>query len=59
MKHMPQIAFYAAAAILLVGSMVSRSGSSGHSRAAVSLSMESGHVSFRAELGAALLALRL
>lgn len=58
MKHMPQFAFYAAVAILLVGSMLSRSGPSGH-RAAVSLSMESGHVSFRAELGAAILALRL
>lgn len=58
MKHMPQFAFYAAVAILLVGSMINRPGHSGH-RAAVSLSMESGHVSFRAELGAALLALRL
>ncbi|HEY1124450.1 MAG TPA: hypothetical protein VGE65_02365 [Sphingobium sp.] len=58
MKHMPQFAFYAAVAFLLVGSMLGRSGPSGH-RATVSLSMESGHVSFRAELGAALLALRL
>jgi|EndMetStandDraft_4_1072995.scaffolds.fasta_scaffold136249_3 hypothetical protein len=59
MKHMPQFAFYAAVAILLVGSQLSRWGSADHRRATLSLSMESGHVSFKAELGAALIALRL
>jgi predicted small integral membrane protein len=59
MKHMPQIAFYAAVAILLAGSLVGRLDAPDHHRAALSLSMESGHVSFKAELGAALIALRL
>jgi hypothetical protein len=59
MKHMPQFAFYAVVAILLVGSQLSRANAPGHHRAALSLSMESGHVSFKAELGAALIALRL
>lgn len=58
MKHMPQFIFCAGIAILLVGSQLSRWDSADRHRAALSLSMESGHVSFKAELGAALLALR-
>jgi len=60
MKHMPQFAFYAVVAILLVGSLVSRlSSTPDRHRISVSLAMESGHLSFEAELGASLLALRL
>jgi hypothetical protein len=59
MRHVPQYAFYAAMAVLLAGSLLSRSEPSGRHKAALSLSMESGHVSIRAELGEALLALRI
>jgi hypothetical protein len=59
MKHKPQIAFYAAAAILLAGTLIYKTTAPGTNRAALSLTMESGHFSFQAELGASLLALRL
>lgn len=60
MTHKPQFAFYAAVAILLVGSQLSRlSSPSDRHRISLSLAMESGHLSLQAELGASLLALRL
>ena len=58
MKHMPQFAFYAAVGVLLAGSLYSKLAAPDHRRAVLSLSMDSGHVSFRAELGEALLALK-
>jgi hypothetical protein len=59
MRYVPQFAFYAAVAVLLAGSLLSRSEPSGRHHAALSLSMDAGHLDFRAELGATLLALRL
>ena len=58
MKHVPRIAFYAAVAILLAGSLAYKLASPDRSRAALSLSVDSGHIDFKAELGAALLALK-
>ncbi len=59
MKHVPQIALFAAIAVLLAGATIYKLSEPGHNRAALSLSMDSGHLSFQAELGASLLALRL
>ena len=60
MKHVPQIAFFVVAAALIATPLIERwSSPPGRNRVALSVSMESGHFSVVAQLGAGLLALRL
>ncbi len=60
MKHVPQIAFFVVIAALIATSLIDRwSSPPGRDRVALSVSMQSGHFSIQAELGAALLALKL